>query len=484
MRNLLLISLLLAACPLAAATSLTPASRLQMIRLASPDVAAALRREQAVPAGTPRPALWALPVSGPLPTLADGEWETVDATAVWRLPLEASGAQSIGIAFSGLDLPDEAQLSVSSLDATQTRGPYTQDDVRNGKLQLPIIEGEQLLLTVELPAARRGSLSLTIARLDYGFRSFDEAEAAYKSGGCNEDVACPAGDTVRDQIRAVARYTVAQPAGTYSCTGTLLNNTARNGRPYFLTADHCFRNDRGAFVGDPASIRLYWNYQASSCSGPRDGSTSQYQSGTTLLANNLNSDFVLLELDQQPPSSYKVYYAGWDRSNAAPASAVSIHHPQGDEKAISVEYDATTITDYGSDTTDPSANYIRIGNWDIGVTEGGSSGSGLFNPEHLLVGTLTGGTAQCNNFGTNDNNQPDWYGRFYEHWNGSSATTGSVRSWLDPGGNGATRLSGIDAADIGKDDNDSEGDDGGSLPALLLLFGGAAGLRRRYRRSV
>ena len=482
MRNLFLVSLLLASCPLATAASLTPASRLQMTRLASPDVAAALRREQAVPAGTPRPTLWALPVSDPLPTLADGEWETVDGTAVWRLPLEATGAQSIGIAFSDLRLPDDAQLSVSSLDATQTRGPYTQADVRNGKLQLPIIEGEQLLLTVEVPVARRESLSLTIARLDYGFRNFDEADVAYKSGGCNEDVACSAGDPVRDQIRAVALYTVAQPDRSYTCSGTLLNNTAQNGRPYFLTADHCFRNNSGAFVGDPDSIVLYWNYQASSCGGPRDGNTSQSQSGTTLRANNLNSDFVLLELDQRPPSAYKVYYAGWDRSNAAPTSAIGIHHPQGDEKAISVEYDATTITDYGSDTTDTSANYIRIGNWDIGVTEGGSSGSALFNPDHRLVGTLTGGAAQCNNLGTNDNNQPDWYGRFYEHWSGSTADSGSVRSWLDPEGRGDIRLSGIDAADIGADDSDDG--DGGSLPALLLLFGGAAVLRCRYRRSV
>ena len=49
------------------------------------------------------------------------------------------------------------------------------------------------------------------------------------------------------------------------------------------------------------------------------------------------SDFLLVQLDDEPSMVFDVYYAGWDRSSTVPSSAVGIHHPKGDIKKISYE---------------------------------------------------------------------------------------------------------------------------------------------------
>ena len=46
------------------------------------------------------------------------------------------------------------------------------------------------------------------------------------------------------------------------------------------------------------------------------------------------SDFYLVELSSEPPSSYNAYYNGWNRSNTAATSGVGVHHPQEVQKNI------------------------------------------------------------------------------------------------------------------------------------------------------
>ena len=80
----------------------------------------------------------------------------------------------------------------------------------------------------------------------------------------------------------------------------------------------------------------------------------------------------------------------------------------------------------------------RIADWDLGVTEGGSSGSGLFNEDGHLIGMLSGGSAACS--GTNDNGGFDIYGRFGVAWNFGSTASTRLSDWLDPGNTGVTTL--------------------------------------------
>ena len=68
----------------------------------------------------------------------------------------------------------------------------------------------------------------------------------------------------------------------------------------------------------------------------------------------------------------------------------------------------------------------------MGTTEGGSSGSCLFdNATGRCVGTLHGGYAACGN------DDPDWYGRLSQHWDGGGTSSTRLSNWLDPNETGA-----------------------------------------------
>jgi hypothetical protein len=120
---------------------------------------------------------------------------------------------------------------------------------------------------------------------------------------------------------------------------------------------------------------------------------------------------MLLLLNKDIPQEYRVYYNGFDASSDLPKNGVGMHHPAADSKKISVygdgsgmRYDKWTTT-----TSQGGENDHFMFKFSAGQTEGGSSGSSLFNQEKLVVGTLTGGeTVPC--VGAN------WYGRLSSHW--------------------------------------------------------------------
>jgi len=255
---------------------------------------------------------------------------------------------------------------------------------------------------------------------------------------CNVNVACPEGDEWRDQIRSVAMYTY---SGSKQCTGVLVNNTAEDDTPYFLTANHCVSSP-----SQVASMIIYWNYQSSTCGGTY-GSKGQWQSGAILRATYSDSDFTLVQLDDEPSMVFDVYYAGWDRSDTAPAGAVTIHHPNGDMKKISFENNPLSVTSYLGSTSPGDGTHLRVVDWDLGTTESGSSGSPLFGPDKQVVGQLHGGYASCYN------DESDWYGRFHTSWTGGGTASTRLSDWLDP--NSISGMS-LDGKDPGMDMDDLE----------------------------
>jgi hypothetical protein len=134
-----------------------------------------------------------------------------------------------------------------------------------------------------------------------------------------------------------------------------------------------------------------------------------------------------------------VGYGGWDRSGAAPSSATTVHHPNGDEKRISFENDPVTVTSYYGTASPGDGTHLRVADWDLGTTEGGSSGSPLFDAAQRVVGQLHGGDAACGN------DLPDWYGRFSASWSGGGTSATRLSDWLDPTSTGATTLAALAA---------------------------------------
>jgi subtilisin-like proprotein convertase family protein len=312
-------------------------------------------------------------------------------------------------------------------------GPYTSHDIRrHGELWFPPIAGDTLVVDLYWPEELIGvEPALHLGTVSHGYKPFGvigrEADLTRDfgdSGACNIDVACPLGDNWQDEKRGVV---ILLSGGSYFCSGSLINTTADDCRPYVLTAAHC---------GADASTTFGFNFERPGCnSGTPADPGNESVTGAVVLANwggVGTTDFTLLEMDLQPPESFNHYYNGWSRDTAAAAECWAIHHPSGDAKKIS--YNADPLID----GTNYGPNHWRITEWEEGTTEGGSSGSPLFDPGHRIIGQLHGGQASCTNITW------DEYGKIDGSWTGGGAPGSRLSDWLDPDGTGAITVDGVD----------------------------------------
>lgn len=364
-----------------------------------------------------------------------GAWQDLGDKSVWRLKVDAKNTHSLNFGFKNLFLPAGAQVFIYNQDMSEVLGPYTdQNNNQFKELWTPVLQGGVAIIEISVPKQLKEYLTFDLATINQGYRGVD-ANTVAKSGSCNIDVICPVADPWRKEIRSVAKYTFTKNGSSFLCTGTLVNNTAQDSKPYFLTANHCLSDQATA-----SSMVFYWNYEATACDGARTGSQAQRQNGATLRSTWSTSDMTLVELNAAPSASFNVHWAGWDNTAAAPTKSVAIHHPRGHEKRISFDNDAPTFTSYGSSQVVSNSSHLRIGAWDQGTTEGGSSGSAIWNTNHHVVGTLHGGTASCS-----APNDPDYYGRVHRQWLGGGTASSQLKAWLDPNDTGATTLDGKDA---------------------------------------
>lgn len=490
-------ALLLSAC---LAWSAVSQAQTESLALPAPDVQAALSADDALQG--PRPYRFAVAIPVQVTPATHGRWQTLDdGRRQWRLSVTSEGAQTLNFAFTRFELPEGAQLAVSAPDGGDRRGPYSAQHATAGQLWTPPVHGSAAVIELTLPATSAAGLGLELTRVNYGFRGFSPKEADPKALPCNIDAACPEGDEWRNEIRAVARILA---AGVFACSGTLLNNTVQDFRPYFLTANHCF----DASGAEPPSTVVLWNFQKSKCGGepnPASGgllgdNSGNNQTGATMRANGIyrspvvpfamsaQADFALLELSQKPPPEFKVYYAGWDRRDLAPVGVIGFHHPSAQEKSISLTSAATSIGDIeGSpDAALGSFNYfLNLNGWERGTTQSGSSGSGSWNMEHRLVGSLTGGQPQesCPHTGSVS------YFRFYSAWHFSELPMRTMPPFLDPLSSGVEVLDGADPNGLDLRppaklaESRAAAQFGGTL-SLGLLCGGLAlaGIRRQRER--
>ena len=322
-----------------------------------------------------------------------GTWnELEDGTRLWRVELLCPEALAINFEFSGYVVPDGALVFVYNAGG-EVLGGFTQAS-SGGRAHMGVgqLSGDRITVEYQQPAHVQGQGNLRIARVTHAYRGMPtEAKGLGDSGPCNNNTVCPEGDPWQNEISSVAMIVV---DGNGYCTGSLINNCAQDGTPYFLTANHCTQGE------DPGNWVFRFNWESPTCTPTTNGPVDQTVSGATLLVNSPGSDVALLELNTVPPASYGVYYAGWDATGTAPTSTTCIHHPTGDIKKITFDNNAAA-----SGTFDGAVCW-HITAWDDGTTEGGSSGSGLWNQDHRIVGQLFGGQASC------ANNVNDYFGKF------------------------------------------------------------------------
>jgi hypothetical protein len=376
---------------------------------------------------------------------AVGQWDTAFNTIqVWRALFKTEAAAGMHVYFSDVRLSPTERLFV--YNPTKKAGNKTYTEANNGLyLASDTVTGNAVMVEY---ITSNDSRELPFHLSEIGVLIGDKINKGFgDAGDCEVHINCSEGNNWQKQKRGVARIILKQGSYTYLCSGTLVNNTKLDGKPYFLTANHCGQT---ATSTDYAQWLFYFNYEAEGCEKPPVEPSYNVLNGSKLLARSVSnistaSDFKLLLLDDNPPDNFNPYFNGWSRSADASPSGVSIHHPQGDLKMISTYTQPLASSQYTSNIDDPDGLYWRV-YWSEtenghGVTEGGSSGSPIFNDEGLVVGSLTGGGSSCD-FLTS----PDFYGKFNVSWqpNGSTDSTRILSYWLDPLNSGVVSLQGSD----------------------------------------
>ncbi|MCB1184215.1 trypsin-like peptidase domain-containing protein [bacterium] len=450
--------------PVAAEFDLQPAAALAPVQTLAIDVQQ-LRAEDEERDAAGLPPRFALPENAWLTPENSGTWERLDDEyMIWRTRVTAPGAVSLNFGFTGYRLPKGARLSLypadtQGLDDKRGLAIFTAaDNEDHGELWTPVILADDVVIELVLPASERNNYRLELSSINKGYRYFGEMMADEglfdKQGSCNVDVVCPEGDPWQYEIHSVGAYST---GGSIFCTGVMMNNTAEDGTPFFLTANHCGITNASA----AASLVVYWNFESANCGDLAGGLLNDFQTGAVHLASSSTSDVTLVQLDDPVNPAHEVSFAGWNNASMDFPGVTAIHHPNGDEKAISFEYDATTTTTYLSNTVPGNGTHIRVTDWDVGTTEPGSSGSPLFDPDHRVVGQLHGGYAACGN------DLSDWYGRLSVSW-------AVIGTYLDPLGTGQATIdtyspwaSGLQVVGSGLA---SEGNSGGPFTPASAVF--------------
>ena len=300
-------------------------------------------------------------------------------------------------------------------------------------------EGEATLEVELPPGVAASALDIAVPQLSHIFENLslptaqeyqEQVEAAKinESDPCNLDANCYSENA--QERNAVARMLFTKDGGSYLCTGTLMNDTQNSFKPYFLTANHCISTQTVA-----SSLETRWFYRSPSCnSGTLQSSTVRKTGGAQLLYASGTTDTAFMLLNDTPPGG--ALFAGWSANTvAAGTSVVGLHHPSGDLLKISFgavnsQANCQPTTGSGFQCSGTSGNYYRV-SWSQGTTEGGSSGSALFQGGYV-VGTLYGGSATCTN-----RSAYDYYGRFDVAYNAA------IKAWLNPASTSAPARSAV-----------------------------------------
>lgn len=323
---------------------------------------------------------------------------TADGGRVWSAAVHSEGAAGIRLHFGDFYLPPNSELYLYN-EFGELAGPYGgAGPLGTGDFWSNMISGD----TVYLQMRRFGPVQSSeqerkppIALVGVGHvgsrfasRTADTKSFCDHNANCIVNMSCagdpPAVAVARD---AVAHMLFVEEPYLYACSGGLINNTAEDGTPYFLTANHCLSTDSVA-----ATLEAFfkWTVECGAVCPEQWGTPVDAVPvlGAVVVETNRVGDYTLLRLDGEtaPPGTALL---GWTSEPVAYSDGTTLHrvsHPAGAPQAYSehrVDADARACLFW------PRGS--RIYSRDVvGATEGGSSGSPVVNANGQVVGQLSG----------------------------------------------------------------------------------------------
>ncbi len=367
------------------------------------------------------------------------QWQpTASGGLVAHFKARTPGAIASRVAIQTSGLPTGSELRFAGSDApftvihTASFNEIAASLDEAGRYWTPMTDGDTQLIEVFMPTGGETSgVRVSVEAISHIFASvsdrFMSAKATKAQGTCYINPVCTAQSPgFINAKNSVANMVFQSGAGSYVCTGNLLNDSVPSTQiPYFISSAHCISTQAEA-----NTLVTYWNYENPTCQAPNislnDAVVTAVQGGATLLYAPLSSDVLLLQLRGTVPAT--AYFAGWDSAMIGGGSAISVvHHPGGDPRKVSAGQ--TLASPFSIVSQDQiSGSFITVA-YTSSSTEGGSSGGGLFttiSDSYFLRGALCCGDALCNNSGSVNNlANRDYFSRL-------DLAFPQLKQWLDP----------------------------------------------------
>lgn len=375
-----------------------------------------------------------------------GQWEDIEGQGrLWRLTIQTTNAKATVLEYDQFHLPSGATLHLYNQDKSHLIGAFT---ARNNKGSLDmsdtflteLVHGSSVTLEYFEPNDVEHHGKISISRIMLAYRNVDQINK-YKdfsdSGACQVNINCPDGNAWQTNKQGISRMLIATSEGASWCTGQLLTANEGPFKPYYLTANHCIDDLYDANGTNNVNAIFYWDYEAAGCSNPSTEPASITSSGAMVVANKADSDFALFWLLEDPfrDAGYIPTYLGWSATTNPGAGGSCIHHPAGDIKKISL-FSQTPGSNAFCDE-DLTWNVVfNHGGGQYSSTEGGSSGSALFDNNGRVIGQLWGGTdlgpilcfpgPEC----ADPEDDRSYFGKFSDSWDDGGGKRRRLRDWL------------------------------------------------------
>lgn len=258
---------------------------------------------------------------------------------------------------------------------------------------------------------------------------------------CHINAACHQDSLSQSMASSVVRMRMVMEEGIGWCTGSLVNNTRQDRKPYLLSAFHC----QYEFTPVYDAWRFDFFYESNECVNPDVEPGFVSLTGCERIALRRETDFLLVLLKEQIPVTFPAVFAGWNAdAEAIPDSVFLVHHPNADIKKRSISNVPVNIhpnqINWTEGYTTPAQHHFRVF-FSTGGHQPGSSGAPLFNPLGQVVGQLHGGKFGC------ESQSNTYVGRMSMSWNQGDNVIEKLAPWLDPDNSGITQLEGLQNID-------------------------------------
>ena len=385
-----------------------------------------------------------------------------NGTEVYRLDITLEGTPvGIGLYYDDFYIPKGGRLFIYTPGGRQLLGAYTEaTHPRHGAFATEPLAGNRLILDyerpqgVEMPSIQISSVAylyIPVMQAAQGqdglemYQGNEDNSDPSLSSFCQINANCPEGDDYQDQKASSVAMLMPMGGGVGMCSGNLINNVEGDLKPYIISAAHCAsltdKYDLGPYALDQWIFGFH--YEKPRCSsGDRATQTLCSMVGASLksfIPIVGASDGLLLELKGMIPPEYRVYYSGWDATQKVWQKGAGLHHPAGDALKVSVFDGGVSIATWNEKRQGQGGKNAHFQfQFTKGNTEGGSSGSPLYNDRGNQIGTLSGGVPGiCPKDGM--------YGRMYYHFDQykEKGDTWYMAKWLDPKGTGRREVNGM-----------------------------------------